>query len=77
MPIGAKITGVILSHQLRSLNWVVRNADYRTRAPEATVLEVLARIEAALGIEPNLEDTDRGKLFPAAMDNNPLPPPQA
>ncbi len=51
VPRGAKITGVILSHQMRSLDWVVRNAEFRSKAPEATVLEVLARIEAILRID--------------------------
>lgn len=51
VPRGAKITGVILSHQLRSLDWIARNAEPHSKAPEATVLEVLARIEAVLGIE--------------------------
>ena len=51
VPRGAKITGVILSHHLRSLDWIARNADFHSKAPEATVLEVLARIEAVLQIE--------------------------
>ena len=51
VPRGAKITGAILCHQLRSLDWIVRNADFHSKAPEATVLEVLARIEAILEIE--------------------------
>ena len=51
VPRGAKITGVILSHQVRSLDWIARNADFHSKAPEATVLEVLARIEAILQIE--------------------------
>ncbi|MHA1565700.1 MAG: type II toxin-antitoxin system PemK/MazF family toxin [Alphaproteobacteria bacterium] len=54
VPRGAKINGVILSHQLRSLDWIVRNADFHSKAPDATVLEVLARIEAVLGLELDL-----------------------
>lgn len=51
VPRGAKITGAILSHQLRSVDWIARNARFHSKAPEATVLEVLARIEAILEIE--------------------------
>lgn len=51
VPRGAKITGAILTHQLRSLDWIARNAEFHSKAPEATTLEVLARIEAIMEIE--------------------------
>ena len=51
VPRGAKLTGFILSHQMRSLDWLARNAEFHSKAPEKTVLEVLARIEAILEIE--------------------------
>ena len=51
VPRGARITGVILAHQFRTVDWLVRNAAFHSKAPEATVLEVLARIEAILQIE--------------------------
>ena len=51
VPRGARLTGVILSHQMRAVDWIARNADFHSKAPEATVLEVLARIEAILEIE--------------------------
>lgn len=51
VPRGAQITGVVLAHQLRTVDWLARNAEFHSRAPENTVLEVLARIEAILQIE--------------------------
>ena len=51
VPRGAKLSGYILSHQMRTVDWIARNAEFHSKAPEATVLEVLARIEAILQIE--------------------------
>ncbi len=48
---GAKVTGVVLSDHLRSVDWIARNADFHSQAPTDLVLEVLARIEAILAIE--------------------------
>jgi mRNA interferase MazF len=50
IPRGARVTGVVLANQLRSLDWLVRNAEFQSKAPEDLVLEVLARIEAILRI---------------------------
>ena len=51
VPRGAQLTGVILSHQLKTVDWLARRAEFHSKAPEQTVLEVLARIEAILQIE--------------------------
>ncbi len=51
IPPGAKVTGVVLSDHLRSVDWIARNADFHGQAPTDLVLEVLARIEAILAIE--------------------------
>ena len=48
IPRGASITGVVLSDQLRSLDWIARHAEYRGIAPDTVVDEVIARIEAVL-----------------------------
>lgn len=50
VPRGAKLTGVILSHQMRAVDWIARHAEFHSKAPDTTVLEVLARIEAILEI---------------------------
>ena len=51
IPPGAKVTGVVLSDHLRSVDWIARNADFHGAAPTDLVLDVLARIEAILAIE--------------------------
>lgn len=48
LPRGTRITGVVLSNQLRSLDWIARNAQFHSHAPQEVVDEVLARIEAIL-----------------------------
>lgn len=50
IPAGARITGAVLSNQLRSVDWIARNAEFHSIAPQELVLEVLARIEAVLQI---------------------------
>jgi mRNA interferase MazF len=50
-PAVTKVTGVVLSDHLRSVDWIARNADFHSQAPTDLVLEVLARIEAILAIE--------------------------
>ncbi len=51
VPRGAKLTGVVLSHQVKTVDWLARNADFHSKATEQVVLEVLARIEAILQVE--------------------------
>jgi mRNA interferase MazF len=48
IPRGAPVTGVVLSDQLRSVDWIARNAEFRGEAPQSVVDEVIARIEAVL-----------------------------
>lgn len=50
VPAGLPITGAILSHQVRTVDWLARHADFRGRAPDQVLLEVLARIEAILSL---------------------------
>jgi mRNA interferase MazF len=47
----AGLTGAVLSDQLRSLDWVERKAEFHSKAPQDLMVEVLARIEAILGID--------------------------
>jgi len=51
IPRGVKLSGVILSHQFRTLDWLSRNADFHSKANEDLMWEVLGRIEAILTIE--------------------------
>jgi mRNA interferase MazF len=52
IPRGAKLSGVILSHQFRALDWIARNAEFHSKANKELMWEVVGRIEAILGIEP-------------------------
>ena len=49
LPQGGQIEGVILSDQVRSLDWHTRDAKFIERAPEQTLNEVLVRIQALVG----------------------------
>lgn len=48
LPPRSKVTGVVLADQLRSVDWLARNAAFVMGAPNELVIEVLARIEAVL-----------------------------
>ncbi len=45
LPDDLAIRGVILTDQIRSLDWRARRAKFVARAPDAVVREVLARLE--------------------------------
>jgi len=48
IPATARITGVVLAHQLRSLDWLARSATYHSTAPDALTEEVMARVQPIL-----------------------------
>jgi mRNA interferase MazF len=50
VPAAAPVTGAILANQMRAVDWLARNAEYHSLAPPQIVDEVLARIEAILGL---------------------------
>jgi mRNA interferase MazF len=47
----ARVSGAILSDQIKSLDWKVRNAERIASAPNTVVEEVLAKIFTILGLE--------------------------
>ncbi len=51
VPRGTSLTGVILSNQFRTLDWLARDADFAGRADMQTLCEVLGRIEAILSLD--------------------------
>lgn len=51
IPRGTKLTGVVLSHQFRTVDWIARDAKFHSKANEDLMCEVLGRIEAILAIE--------------------------
>ena len=50
IPDGMEITGVILSDQIKSLDWRRRNAEIVSRLPSATITAVLENVGALLSI---------------------------
>jgi mRNA-degrading endonuclease toxin of MazEF toxin-antitoxin module len=50
IPPGCKVSGFILSHHWRSVDWKARNAAVLDHLPRATLLQVRARLKLFLGI---------------------------
>ena len=48
IPAGLEVSGVILSDQVRSLDWKVRRAEFLCEVPAATVFDVLAKLDTLL-----------------------------
>jgi len=44
IPTGFKITGVILSDQVKSLDWKARNTELICKLPDTTIIEVLRKV---------------------------------
>lgn len=44
------LSGVILCDHLRSVDWIERKASFHSKAPDDMLMEVLARLEAILGL---------------------------
>jgi mRNA interferase MazF len=50
IPTGLKISGVVLSDQVKSLDWRGRNAQFCCSVPESTVVEVLSKLGVLISI---------------------------
>ena len=48
IPADIGISGVVLSDQMKSLDWRVRNAQFICRLPESTVSEILKKLSTLL-----------------------------
>jgi mRNA interferase MazF len=51
IPRGAGVTGAILSNQIRTMDWLARNTEFRSKSTHELMCEVLGRIEAILGLD--------------------------
>ncbi len=51
IPHGSKVVGVVLSDQVKSLDWKIRNAEFCDKLPEAVVLEILKKLETLLNVD--------------------------
>ena len=49
IPEGQKVSGVVLSDQIKSLDWVARKAEFCCRAPESAVVEVMEKLGVLIG----------------------------
>ncbi len=45
IPQGSGVTGVVLSDQIKSLDWKARNADFIRSAPRSVIQEVIAKLK--------------------------------
>lgn len=50
IPSDLPVTGVILSDQIKSLDWRVRSAEYLCTLPAATINEILRKVNTLLAI---------------------------
>ncbi|MBN1317735.1 MAG: endoribonuclease MazF [Anaerolineales bacterium] len=50
IPVGLRVSGVVLSDQMKSLDWKVRNAEFVCKLPEGVVDQVLRKINTLLGL---------------------------
>lgn len=48
IPEGEKVSGVILSDQVKSLDWTQRNTTFLARVPPDTVSDVMAKLKTLL-----------------------------
>ena len=48
IPSGLKVAGVVLSDQVKSLDWKIRNDEFCDKLPEAVILEILKKLETLL-----------------------------
>ena len=48
IPVGLKATGVILSDQIKSLDWRVRQAEYLTTLPQPVLVEVMQKLKTLI-----------------------------
>ena len=51
VPSGLKVEGVVLSDHIKSLSWSDRRSEFVCKMPEPVVADVLAKIQALLGMK--------------------------
>ena len=48
IPLGLKVTGAILSDQVKSLDWKIRNTEFYEKVPEIVILEIFKKLATLL-----------------------------
>ena len=51
VPRGTRLSGIVLSHHFRTVDWIERKAAFHSKANDDLIRDVLERIEAILGID--------------------------
>lgn len=51
LPKGVRLSGVVLTTQFRTVDWISRQVEFHSKANEDLMWEVLGRVEAILAIE--------------------------
>lgn len=51
LPRGVGVSGFVLTDNLRSLDWIARNASFKSKVNQEVMWEVLGRIEAIMCID--------------------------
>jgi len=48
IPSGLKVTGAVLSDQVKNLDWKIRDTEYYDRVPETVILEIFKKLNTLL-----------------------------
>jgi len=48
IPSGLKVTGAILSDQVKSLDWKIRNTEFYDKVPETVIFEIFKKLATLL-----------------------------
>lgn len=48
IPSGLEVTGAILSDQVKSLDWKIRNTEFNDKVPETVILEIFKKLATLL-----------------------------
>ena len=48
VPSGLKVTGAILSDQVKSLDWKIRNTEFYDKIPDSAILEIFKKLSTLL-----------------------------
>lgn len=48
IPSGLKVTGAVLSDQVKNLDWKIRNSEFYDKVPKTVILEILKKLATLL-----------------------------
>ena len=53
IPSDSKLSGFVVSAQMRAIDWIAKGVSFHSQAPREVLDEVAARLEAILGLGPD------------------------